>query len=136
MCDDMGMLSIANDDMDVYDDGNPCTVDACSAGAPSNMPAMAGTMCGPMGGAPKVCDMGAACVQCAADMDCMANPGAKCSQGKCVPATCINMAKDGTETDVDCGGGVPPCKDMRSKVQETACEHLQWQSAQVAPTCL
>jgi hypothetical protein len=34
--------------------------------------------------------------------------------GKCVPPGCMNMMKDGMETDVDCGGLCTSCADMKA----------------------
>jgi hypothetical protein len=47
VCDGHGEASAVTDDNDVPDDGNPCTVDTCSGGAPQHQPAGAGTSCGP-----------------------------------------------------------------------------------------
>ena len=56
-------------------------------------------------------DCGGACTtrcadtrNCNADVDCASN---RCVGGKCAPAvvdSCVNMAKDGDESDIDCGG--------------------------------
>ena len=39
---------------------------------------------------------------------------AACTTGPCRPATCTDGLKDGSETDVDCGGLCPPCADGSS----------------------
>jgi hypothetical protein len=41
-----GMDTNVDDDADVGDDGNPCTVDGCMDGGPFNVPVPAGTPCG------------------------------------------------------------------------------------------
>jgi hypothetical protein len=38
----------------------------------------------------------------------------RCKAGVCGPAACINGVKDGTETDVDCGGPCPPCANGKT----------------------
>ena len=44
---------------------------------------------------------------CAVDSDCRSG---SCSQGICrLPPTCDDGIKNGDESDVDCGGGCPPC---------------------------
>ena len=104
-CDSIGNLDkAAPDDTDVYDDGNPCTVDTCDKGVPSNLPNMM-AMCGDMT-APGVCNASGACAECIDDTQCTANATKpKCTTaGKCVPDTCLDKMKTGDETDVDCGG--------------------------------
>ncbi|MCL2779398.1 MAG: hypothetical protein FWD73_15500 [Polyangiaceae bacterium] len=50
------------------------------------------------------CDDGSACT---VDTDCESQ---HCDQGQCVPTACTDGAKNGNETDVDCGGGdCAPC---------------------------
>src|SRR6185503_11781648 len=71
-CDKMGVVVTENDDTDLYDDGNACTVDQCAAGTPTNE-VQQGVMCGGVG-AMGVCDMNASCVQCVSNTDCAANP--------------------------------------------------------------
>jgi len=46
---------------------------------------------------------------CTQTSDCA--PGLVCVDSTCVSTTCTNGVKDGTETDVDCGGNCPPCDD-------------------------
>lgn len=112
-CDDNGKVVIENDDADIYNDGNPCTTDTCYQGMPLNTLAITGTQCtDPDHPQLVVCDANARCVQCIDNKGCMADPAAPmCLQGKCVPTTCNNMLKDGTETSTDCGGACLPCAD-------------------------
>jgi hypothetical protein len=42
----MGGSSTVNDETDIEDDMNDCTIDSCSAGTPKHAPAAAGTACG------------------------------------------------------------------------------------------
>ncbi len=42
--------------------------------------------------------------------------------GKCLPAGCVDRVKNGTETDIDCGGPLcPPCADYLNCVQGSDC---------------
>jgi hypothetical protein len=75
-CNGNGGVGPVVDDADVPVDGNPCTSDVCTAGAPSNPNAPAGTGC--PGG---VCNGGGACVACLQDADCGATSA-------CVTSTC------------------------------------------------
>ncbi|MBI4705981.1 MAG: SBBP repeat-containing protein [Deltaproteobacteria bacterium] len=61
---------------------------------------------GPPGG--KVCDGFGHCVECNATGQCKQGV---CWSGQCVPVHCADGAKNGSETDVDCGGGCPACAD-------------------------
>jgi uncharacterized repeat protein (TIGR01451 family) len=60
-CNGAGGTISANNDADLPNDGNQCTLDVCTNGAPSNPPAAAGTACNQNGGS--VCDGAGACVQ-------------------------------------------------------------------------
>ncbi len=101
-----GAVATENDDADPLDDGDDCTADTCENGSPITMPEPAGTSC-TMGGA--LCDGMGDCVQCLMDVDCPAE-APKCDMNQCVPQTCSDTRQNGTETDVDCGGGAcPPC---------------------------
>jgi hypothetical protein len=140
-CDASGSRIIANDDADVYDDGNPCTTDACSGGMPTNKPS-AMAMCGDMT-APGVCNASGACVECADDTQCAAKVGkTKCSMtGKCVPDACLDMMKNGRETGTDCGGGdcdacadMAPCK-LNSDCLSSYCKGIGTSKTCQAPAC-
>jgi hypothetical protein len=123
-CDGAGMPMNAVDDTDVPVDNNPCTSDVCALGVPSNPPLGAGKMCGNG----QTCDgMG----HCGCMNDAQCTPPATCGGGgtpnacgctkktcgqvgaTCGPASdgcggtiqCDDAVKDGSETDVDCGGG-------------------------------
>jgi hypothetical protein len=40
--------------------------------------------------------------------------GGTCQSGRCIPApTCTDGLKNGTETDIDCGGGCPRCPSSK-----------------------
>ncbi len=105
VCDGGGGIVTQDDDTDPFDDGQDCTLDTCNAGTPESSPATTGTSCDDGGG--KVCDGAGACVECLDDGDCgVAAP--KCVSHACVPASCDDGVKNGTETDVDCGGACGP----------------------------
>ncbi|HEY8378771.1 MAG TPA: hypothetical protein VIK91_19900, partial [Nannocystis sp.] len=80
-----------------------CWLALCQAGQCAAAHAPPGFPCG--GG---VCDGDGACLGCLDDLDCP--QGQTCIANMCVPPSCENGAKDGQETDVDCGGPTcPPC---------------------------
>jgi plastocyanin len=81
----------------VTDDGNPCTDDLCRGGVPTHPATASGTSCG---GA-QACD----------------------GRGHCVNVDCLNRSKDGSETDIDCGGATcPPCATGQSCMSFDDCE--------------
>jgi len=101
VCDGAGVAIGVADDLDVLDDGDACTLDACQSGTPSNTPLTAGAACDQAGG--KLCDGAGACVACLQNPDCAA-PKVCSPAHACVAPSCADGMKDGTETDVDCGG--------------------------------
>jgi plastocyanin len=106
-CDGAGSTQTGANDADLPVDGIECTMDVCTAGVASHSPRLAGTACDQDGGL--VCDGSGACVECAAPGDCVTGI---CTDGLCVAAACIDTIKNGSETDVDCGGPqCGPCAD-------------------------
>jgi hypothetical protein len=101
VCDGMGTVISVDDDLDTEDDMKECTVDTCNNGTPVHMNAAPNTICTEGGG--KKCNAMGACVQCITALDCT-TMGDICQSGMCVQLACANSIKDGTETDVDCGG--------------------------------
>lgn len=101
-CDGKGAVKQVVDDNDLPDDGKECTVDACTQGVPSSAPKAVHDPCTQNGG--HFCDPLSACVECLLAADC---PSGVCDgpTSKCLPASCKDLVKNGTETDVDCGGG-------------------------------
>jgi hypothetical protein len=117
-------------DGDLPDDGNKCTMDICTAGVISHPYEAANTVCGNN----SACNATGQC-GCANDLACAAPT--TCGGGGttfvcgCTPKTCAvlgktcgtvpdgcfsnlncdNGTKEGTETDVDCGGGGAACGD-------------------------
>jgi hypothetical protein len=82
-CDGAGHVEVAALDSDVPpDDGNACTSEACSAGAPQHPPKTAGAAC-----ATGVCDGAGSCVACNVGADC---PGSDtdCTVRSCTSHVC------------------------------------------------
>lgn len=93
-CDGKGEAADVNDDADLPDDKKPCTVDACTAGVPSNKPATAGTTCGNN----LTCDGKGECTGCVTGTDC---PGTDtdCQTRTCAGGVCgTSNAAAGTVT--------------------------------------
>lgn len=115
-CDLSGRVVQSADDKNYYDDGNPCTADACvgtdaqntfTPKAPCPLPNQATGFC-------RSADYNGvfACVECDEDLNCK-NVGIDwiCVAGKCGPGTCTDKVLTAGETDVDCGGLCPKCGD-------------------------
>ncbi|MBK7584653.1 MAG: hypothetical protein IPI67_31265 [Myxococcales bacterium] len=94
-----------------------CSQRTCNAGSCGKNDAAQGTTCTETGGA--VCDGAGACVACVVGTDCT---DGVCVSNKCVPATCTDSVKNGTEADIDCGGSCPPCKNAQSCGGAADCE--------------
>lgn len=108
-----GQLVMNPNDMDLPEDNNECTVDACLAGVASNDPSAAETMC-----TTGVCDGASACVQCVTAGNC--NGDFSCSMNMCF--NCNDMMKNGTESDVDCGSDCSTkCADGKACTVGTDC---------------
>jgi hypothetical protein len=126
VCDASGGVTFVGDGTDLpADDGTQCTAEVCINDQPTHDPAPAGSPC-ELGG---LCDGSGSCVECVDDGDCngfdTCGGGGVMSQCGCTPldcqgagATCGTVAdgcgdllgcndgaKNGTETDIDCGGG-------------------------------
>lgn len=89
-----GMIVKTPNDLDLPEDNNDCTIDACGEGVPSNTPAVSETTCA-MG----VCDGNSMCVQCVNAANCKGD--FSCAMNTCFD--CNDAMKNGTESDVDCG---------------------------------
>lgn len=119
VCDGMGSTTTADDDGDFSDDGEACTVDACSAGMGTHLPTASGTACSD--GVKTLCDGAGACVECLTGTDCTMS--GVCQQNACVPGECGNNMKDGGETDVDCGGPLcGGCDDNEMCIDDADCQ--------------
>lgn len=105
VCDGAGQIVGQADATDIQNDANDCTVDSCAGTSPQHTPKTPGSSCTGAAGA-KVCNSVPACVECIAPGD--------CASGVCTPAftcaanSCTDTVKNGSETDVDCGGGACP----------------------------
>ncbi|MEA2700089.1 MAG: hypothetical protein QOI66_4360, partial [Myxococcales bacterium] len=82
-CDAQGQVVAVADNFDLPADGNPCTLDVCTAGAPSHTSAPQGQACG---GTNK-CNASGQCVGCNVAADCPGDNTAcqtrTCTQGVC-----------------------------------------------------
>jgi hypothetical protein len=84
VCDGAGGTSSMIDDNDrPADDGNACTGEVCTQGAPSHPNVATGTACG----TGLKCDGAGSCVACLADNECPAT-GNECSLPDCTAGTC------------------------------------------------
>ncbi|MBI4703902.1 MAG: hypothetical protein HY744_22565 [Deltaproteobacteria bacterium] len=70
-------------------------------------------------GGEKVCDGVGHCVECNESPDC---GDQVCKSHKCVAATCSDFSKNGSETDVDCGGECAPCMNGKHCLAPEDCE--------------
>lgn len=135
VCDGNGAIIAIPDSTDAMDDGNPCTDDVCVGGMISHPFTLAGVMCG----VGLVCSGMGDCVDCASNADCMAPATCGgCGVANtccCKPKTCAELGqtcgmaangcggqiqcndavKNGSETDVDCGGASCPTKCGNAK---------------------
>ena len=94
-CNGKGGAEIAIDDLDVSDDGNACTIDACGIGGPTHTPAILNTPCG----VNLKCDGAGSCVGCVTPADCGA-PTVDCQVATCDAGTCgIGNKLDGASCD-------------------------------------
>ncbi|KYF90195.1 hypothetical protein BE17_06025 [Sorangium cellulosum] len=135
-CTSAGELVEAADAFDVYDDGNECTADLCSAGVPRNTPLLS-LVCPDTGAG--LCYEGR-CVECYA-----ANPttndcpsGYACDDIACVLRHCVNTSLDTAlgETDFNCGGPCRPCpEDARCLVGADCIGRVCAGGFCRAPTC-
>jgi hypothetical protein len=90
---------------DMFSYGDPCYKADCGGGL-VRPPVDFGAVCNVSGH----CFGNGNCMECATDAHC--SSGRKCDDGKCaLDPQCFNNAKDGMETDVDCGGPCGPCND-------------------------
>ncbi|MDI3292124.1 Ig-like domain-containing protein, partial [Polyangium sp. 15x6] len=117
-CDGAGSTMSAVDANDTPNDGNVCTSDLCDAGIPLHPPLPADTACNVNDG--KLCDGNGACVECNSGPQC---PSGVCMGHVCQPASCDDGVKNGTETDVDCGGGTClPCASGQACTTAADCQ--------------
>lgn len=127
ICDGAGGITTSPDDTDVPQPSGPCFTGTCVNGSPAQTPMPSGTTC-----ATGVCNGSGQCVQCISADQCPA--GYTCNNGTCMAPTCSDGVKNGTETDIDCGGNCPPCANSRTCVTHTDCQSGLC-SAGVCSTC-
>jgi hypothetical protein len=104
ICDGSGNVVGEIDDQDTSDDGNDCTIDGCDGGIPTHSPRTEGSACAGAGGA-TLCRADGVCVECIDGFDCTSQVCT--NENKCASAQCGDSVRNGSETDVDCGG--PTC---------------------------
>jgi plastocyanin len=93
-----------------------CLSAACEGNECATIPLPEGTPCMQSDGT--VCNGVGACVECVANEDC---DSGICAGQICLPVACTNGDKDGTETDVDCGGGCDPCSPNKTCASASDC---------------
>jgi hypothetical protein len=103
-CGNSGGVQSAMDDTDLPVDGNDCTSDVCTTGAPSNPPINAGGACGD---GTQMCDDMGRCLSCFDASDC--EGGTFCSPMACVAGACVaaplapgTPVEDVDQVDGDC----------------------------------
>ena len=102
VCDGSGTTITQPDSTDVPVDGNECTDDVCTAGAPSNPPTAAGGVCTTVNGT--VCNGSGSCVACLTAATC---PGvdSDCQARTCTAGTCgISFVASGTAAATQTAG--------------------------------
>ena len=105
VCDGSGACVECNDSTQGPAPATACKLAGCASHACVQSNAGKGESCSDRSG--KVCDGAGRCVQCNSAADC---PGGAChGTNVCVPAPCADGSKDGSETDVDCGGDPATC---------------------------
>lgn len=109
ICDDGATVEVIGDD--APDDGNECTIDACSLGAPTHEPSPEGARCGL--GDETHCNGAGQCVGCQGDGDCPA--GSPCASFTCVDESCVLVPAPAGTTCGDggaCAGGIVSLPDQ------------------------
>src|SRR5262249_2909391 len=108
VCDLAGVVKVVADTADIDDDMKPCTTDTCTVeGVVEHKPI------GPGGTSPcprpQICanlhrPHAGKCVACNVATQTTDCPSKICQNNTCVPATCADTVKNGSESDIDCGG--------------------------------
>ena len=83
-----------------------CVEATCEAGVCGAGPVPQGTPC-----SAGQCDADGTCVECLSGADC---PSQVCKAGVCAAAACDDQLKNGSESDVDCGGSCPGCANGKT----------------------
>lgn len=133
VCDGAGATKSIPDDADKPDDANDCTDDTCTAGIAAHPPKAVGAAC-TMGGG-KRCSSASTCVECVADADC-ASQVCDTMTSTCALMVCGDNKKNGSETDVDCGGTqCPPCAAGKACATNADCVGAACVGLVCAATC-
>jgi hypothetical protein len=117
-CTDQGVASCGTDGLcdgagacRLYSSSTLCVAQSCSAGVQSNARLCDGSGTCAAGTTtnctPYICGATACLAACTSTAQCAATFFCNPSSSKCVTPTCMDGYKDGTETDVDCGGACP-----------------------------
>ena len=113
-CNGSGIKELSADDEDTPAD-DTCAEGQCVNHAPMQMPLAVGTVCSD---GKSFCNLHQKCVICTVNAGCAA--GTSChEEGGCV--SCTDGVRNGTETDVDCGGPCMPCADTKVCVLDKDC---------------
>ncbi|XXY54198.1 hypothetical protein WME91_24010 [Sorangium sp. So ce269] len=118
-CTQAGDVVVTADPADIYNDGNLCTSDVCSAeNTPVNVPFDNGISLMALYAVDQICyeshpfDCIVEDDECGPSRICVPTVGAQHGGGFCAPSHCINLRRDTDEADVDCGGICRrPCED-------------------------
>ena len=129
VCDSAGGQITVEASKDVPNDGKFCTVDTCELGMPVHTPKL-GFSCNEGGG--KHCNELGDCVECATDADCATNV---CKDYACAAAECSDGTKNGSETDVDCGGACQKCPTGKACNVNTDCKSGVCTAKICKPSC-
>ena len=118
VCDGAGHDKQIADPLDMLDDHNVCTYDICAGGQPRNEPWVT-QACGLDGEG--VCDGHGGCAECVVAAQCTGSD--LCVDNRCVPPECVDGAKNGYETAVDCGGpSCIPCGSAKACLRDRDCQ--------------
>jgi len=92
-------------------DPGDCVAPICVGGQCDTENEAAGTSCTSDG---TLCDGDGNCVECLMHSDCTEPSKPVCKKGLCIPPGCDDEQQNQDETDVDCGGGCPPCVNTKT----------------------
>jgi len=122
VCDGNGGITFVDDPGDVYDWMNPCLLKTCDPSKPAELDPNVTKCTTAWGAMMGTCDpMLKTCIECSANDECLSNV-CHVPSGRCYPATCGDLAKNGMETDIDCGGmECPACVDGLACIKNADC---------------
>lgn len=136
VCDGQGNVkeNPGDTDKDAYDWGahNPCYAKECDgfSSPTANEGATCTTSWGNVNGKCNAFDCGECIDASGCDMTEI------CREGRCIASTCEGGVKDGTETDIDCGGAdCLPCTEGRECTADADCD-WKCDTAAMPPKCI